>query len=258
LLSDYFHGSGASYTHMQSAAPIRFFVAASFTFAALLPAQSTPAPQVKPTGGVQVESSLPATPPTTTPEYPLTPSQQPPKRAQVTYANNILAISADNSSLNQILRQISSDAGVKITGGVVDERVFGQYGPAPLAQILAELLDGTSSNMLFTHPDGATSSELILTPRQGGATPPNPNAAAFDDKPDQQEPAPDPQQQAMPAEQLPPGSRTTVPMTPASQTGAAPTDGSQPESPNGVKTPQQIYEQLQRMRQQQQQPTTPP
>lgn len=242
---------------MQSTAPIRFFVAASFIFAALLHAQSTPAGQVKPPGGIQVAPGLPATPPTATPDYPLTPSQQPPKHAQVTYANNILFISADNSSLNQILRQISGTTGVKITGGVVDERVFGQYGPAPLAQILAELLDGTGSNMLLTHPDGATTPELVLTPRQGGPTPPNPNAAAFDDRSDSQEPAPDPQQQAMPAEPVPPGNRTTVPMTPASPTGTTPTDASQPDSPNGVKTPQQIYEQLQRMRQQQQQPTTP-
>jgi hypothetical protein len=240
---------------MQSLGPIRFFVAASFTFATLLQAQSTPTPQAKPSGGVQVASSLPATSPTTTPEYPLTPAQQPPKRAQVTFANNTLAISADNSSLNQILRQISSTTGVKITGGVIDERVFGQYGPAPLPQILAELLDGTGSNMLLTHPDGAASPELILTPRQSGPTPPNPNAAAFDDKADSQDPAPDPQQEATPAEPAPPGNRTIVPLTPAN--GATP-DASQPDSPNGVKTPQQIYEQLQRMRQQQQQPTTPP
>jgi hypothetical protein len=242
---------------MHSAGPIRFLVAASFSFAALLPAQSTPTPQAKPTGAAQVTFNLPATPPATTPEYPLPPSQQPPKRAQVTYANNILAISADNSSLNQILRQISSTTGVKITGGVIDERVFGQYGPAPLPQILADLLDGTGSNMILAHPDGSTSPELILTPRQGGPTPPNPNAAAFDDKPDSQESAPDPQQQAMPADPVPPGNRTIVPITPASPNGATPADGSQPDSPNGVKTPQQIYEQLQRMRQQQP-PASPP
>lgn len=241
---------------MQSAAPIRFFVAASLAIAALLPAQSTTSPQSKPNAGAT--STLPSTQPTTVPEYPPTPAQQPPKRAQVSYANAILSVSADNSSLNQILRQISSTTGVKITGGVIDERVFGQYGPAPLAQILAELLDGTSSNMLLTHPDGAASPELILTPRQGGATPPNPNAAAFDDKPDSQESAPDPQQQAMPADPVPPGNRTIIPITQGSPNGTAPADGSQPDSPNGVKTPQQIYEQLQRMRQQQQQPTTPP
>jgi hypothetical protein len=255
LQSDYFLRYGASYTHMQSAAPIRFLVVASFAFTALLTAQSAPSPQPN-RGAVQVASTLPATPPTTAPDLPLLPSQKPPQRAQVTYANDTLTVFADNSSLNQILRQISSAATLKITGGVTDERVFGQYGPAPLAQILAELLDGTDSNMLLTHPDGATSQELILTPRQGGPTPPNPNAAAFDERPEPEQPAPEPEQ---PAAALPPGNRTIVPITPApSATGTAPTDGSQPDSPNGVKTPQQIYEQLQRMRQQQQQTQTPP
>jgi hypothetical protein len=239
---------------MQSAAPIRFFAAASFCFAALLPAQSTPALQAKPPAGVQVASTLPATPPTTAPEVPLTPSQRPPKRAQVIYTNDTLSVSADNSSLNQILRQISSATGVKITGGVTDERVFGEYGPAPLAQTLASLLDGTGSNMLLTHPDGSNSTELILTPRQGGPTPPNPNAAAFDDHSEAQEPAPEPQQ---PAAEVPPGNRTIVPITPGASAGGASEGFQQPDSPNGVKTPQQIYDQLQRMRQQQQQQQTP-
>jgi hypothetical protein len=241
---------------MQSAAPIRFFAAASFCFATLLPAQSTPTPRAKPPAGVQVASTLPATPPTTTPDIPLTPSQRPPKRAQVTYANDTLSISADNSSLNQILRQVSSTTGVKITGGVTDERVFGEYGPATLAQTLASLLDGTGSNMLLSHPDGSTSTELILTPRQGGPTPPNPDAAAFDDHSEAQEPAPEMQQ---PAAEVAPGNRTTVPIAPGVSTGAPAGEGfQQQDSPNGVKTPQQIYDQLQRMRQQQQQQTATP
>jgi hypothetical protein len=241
---------------MQSAAPIRFLVAASFTVTALLTAQSAPSPQSNRRAAVQVASTLPATPPTAAPDLPLLPSQKPPQRAQVTYANDTLTVSADNSSLNQILRQISSAAGVKITGGVTDERVFGHYGPAPLAQILAALLDGTGSNMLLTPTDGVGPAELVLTPRQGGPTPPNPNAAAFDERPEPQEPAPEPEQ---PAAALPPGNRTIVPIAPpTSAPGTTPTDGSQPDSPNGVKTPQQIYEQLQRMRQQQQQTQTPP
>jgi hypothetical protein len=133
---------------------------------------------------------------------------------------------------------------------------------------LAELLDGTSSNMVLVHRNSATPTELVLTPRQGGATPPNPNAAAFDDRSDQQ--------QAPQAEQPPsnPGGQPVFPATnlgapagasqpngqpnsqPSAQTNAQP-NASQPDSPNGVKTPQQIYEQLQRMRQQQQQQQQP-
>jgi hypothetical protein len=243
-----------SYHYMQSTAPIRFLTSASFAFSALLSAQTAPAPQPKPTPTVQTVSTLPATPTTTaptpplTPSTPLTPSQEQPKHAQVTLANGILSVTADNSSLNQILRQISHETGIKITGGVLDERVFGQYGPAAPDQILAELLDGTGSNMLLVARNGTGPAELILTPRQGGPTPPSPNA--FDDKPESEE--------AQPAPEPPPPStfeapsarnRTIPPITPATPDSATPADASQPDSPNGVKTPQQIYEQLQRLRQ---------
>jgi hypothetical protein len=182
--------------------------------------------------------------------------QRPPQRAQVTYADGVLSISADNASLNQILRQIASDTGMKITGGVADERVFGRYGPAEPAQILAALLDGTGSNMILVHREGEANAELILTPRQGGATPPSPNSQAFDEKPAHRESPPIRAAQPEPAS-VPVSPPETPPVTPATQAGSNPASPTQPESPNGVKTPQQIYEQLQRMRQQQQQSTQP-
>jgi len=223
-------------------------------FAASLPAQSPRPPQAS----TQTPSNLPATP-TTTPEpppIPLTPSQRPPQRAQVTYAGGALSVAADNASLNQILRQIATETGMKITGGVTDERVFGQYGPDSPDQILAALLDGTGSNMILVHHDGDAASELILTPRQGGPTPPNPHAAAYNDRSD-----PDdlPSQSMQPRPSVPiQGNPVIPPVIPGTAPGASPTNSSQPDNnPNGVKTPQQIYEQLQRMRQQQQQQNPP-
>ncbi len=244
----------ASYHCMQTMAPIRCIALVCVACATLLSAQTPPPPQAKPSAA-QPASTLPATPATTTtePSIPLTPSQQQPKRAQVTLTRNTLSVLADNASLNQILRQISHETGMKITGGVIDERVFGQYGPAEPAQILAQLLDGTGSNMLLIHRDGAAPAELILTPRQGGPTPPNPNASTFDDKPDSEQPQQSSEQSA-PTAEVPPGNTTVPPIVPATPNAAVPADGSQPDSPNGVKTPQQIYEQLQRIRQQQ----TPP
>ncbi len=236
---------------MHSFAPIRFAVA-SIALSASLSAQS---PQAAPHAPTQVSSTLPATPPTAA-APPLTPSQRPPTRAQITYTGGTLSVSANNSSLNQILRQISSDTGMKIIGGVTDERVFGQYGPATPAQVLSALLDGTGSNMLIVHRDGDAPAELVLTSRQGGPTPPNPTAAAFDNRPEPQE-TPSPQadrSQPAPAPVVP---SVTPASAPAPPNGTAPADGSQPDSPNGVKTPQQIYEQLQRMRQQQQQSPQP-
>jgi hypothetical protein len=238
---------------MHRLAPIRFATIASIAFAASLPAQSPRPPQAS----TQTPSNLPATPATTPdpPPVPLTPSQRPPQRARVTYADGTLSVAADNASLNQILRQIAADTGMKITGGVAEERVFGQYGPDSPAQVLAALLHGTGSNMILVHHEGDATSELILTPRQGGPTPPNPNAAAFRDRP---EPEDTPSQVVQPPPYAQPQSNPVIPPANAgAPNGAAPSNSAQPESPNGVKTPQQIYEQLQRMRQQQQQPNPP-
>ena len=119
---------------------------------------------------------------------PPTPSQLPPTHAQVTYTDGTLSISASNSSLNQILREISRETGIKISGGVADERVFGQYGPDAPSQILSALLDGTGSNMLLVNGNGNTPAELILTPRQGQPTPPGPNTRTSDDAPETHNP----------------------------------------------------------------------
>jgi hypothetical protein len=242
---------------MQNSAPIRFLAAGLAVSAMLSPAltlaaQSTPTPATNPGTVAPASSTLPATQPTTTPPpppaVPLTPSQLPPTHAQVTYTGGTLSISASNSSLNQILREISRETGIKISGGVTDERVFGQYGPDGPSQILSALLDGTGSNMLLVNGDADRPAELILTPRQGGPTPPSPNAHAFDethnsanaDSPENQS-----AEQPSPDQSRPVANPPVTPGTP--DPAAAATD---PQSPNGVKTPQQIYDQLQRLRQQ--------
>ena len=211
-------------------------------------------PQTRPAAAAPPASStLPSTQPTVQPTTPLhvNPVSHEPKHAEVAYSRGLLFLSANDSSLNQILRQISRDTGIKITGGVADERVFGQYGPSSPSQVLAALLDGTGSNMLLLHRDGSTPAELVLTPRLDGPTPPNPNAAMFNE---QTEPEDTRDQErnrnyvpSFPPDQNP-GAASYPPNSPtgASQNGAA-----EPQSPNGVKTPQQIYDQLQRMRQQQ-------
>jgi len=242
---------------MQRSAPIRLLAAAILAVSALsLAAQATPAPATKPKAAAPPSSTLPATQPTapqttTTPLPPPTPAQLPPNHAQVTYTGGVLLVSASNSSLNQILREISRETGIKISGGVADERVFGQYGPDAPAQILSALLDGTGSNMLLVHGDGDTPAELVLTPRQGGPTPPNPNAHAFDDAPEPRNISTAEPSDSQSAEQPPPDKiiQPNPPVTPQTPAAAA-NDSSQPQSPNGVKTPQQIYDQLQKLRQQ--------
>jgi hypothetical protein len=194
----------------------------------------------------------------------------------VTYADGRLEVAADNSSLNQVLREIARKTGMKITGGIGDERVFGTYGPGPPGEILASLLDGTGSNMLLRESSTDAPTELILTPREGGPTPPNPNAQGLDD--DQSaEPADSPPQWTTPGAtppetgsssnpaaaspgQLPmaAGADSAAPAataTPAASDANPQSTGDVPQSPNGVKTPAQLYQQLQQL--QQQQPANP-
>ena len=118
------------------------------------------------------------------------PPSNKPRRATISFNDGLLDVRADDSSLNQILRAVSRLTGLKITGGVADQRVFGNYGPASTASVLATLLDGTGTNILLLEGDPSTSPELVLTPRGGGATPPSPSNAMFDEAPDPPPPPP--------------------------------------------------------------------
>ncbi len=214
------------------------------------------------------QSGLPATPPTTTAQVAsvsaaATPgrTESGPHRAEVVYSSKVLQVTADDSSLNQILREIARQTGMKITGGVADERVYGKYGPASPGKVLASLLEGTGSNMVLRETAMDAPTELILSTRNGGSTPPNPNAPGYDD--DLRADESQGPRQAAPAGLPDVVSPVTLvparpPATPGNNAGArgasASPNGPTDTSPNGVKTPQQIYQELQQLRQQQQVP----
>lgn len=101
-------------------------------------------------------------------------------RAHVTYTDGMLQVRADNSSLNQILRDISKQTGMKITGGVADQRIYGSYGPAPVATVLQTLLDGTGTNVLLQETPTHAPEQLVLTPQLAGPTPPPPSSPSYD------------------------------------------------------------------------------
>jgi hypothetical protein len=64
---------------------------------------------------------------------------------------------------------------MQITGGVLDQRVFGAYGPGPADQVLSQLLEDTGTNMILRQNPAGGLGELILSPRTGGPSPPNPS-----------------------------------------------------------------------------------
>ena len=181
-------------------------------------------------------STLPATPPTAaTPLLPPPPVQNAPKKAAINFERGLLEVRADNSSLNQILREISRTTGMRITGGVGDERVFGTYGPLPTSNVLTLLLNGTGTNLVFLQSTVTAAPELILTARQGGPTPPNPNARGFDGNRDDEN-----------VEQQPNPSPAPIAVRPTPPAEGNPADQRQQQSPNGVRNPQQMFDRLQR------------
>jgi hypothetical protein len=210
--------------------------------------------------------SLPATPPTAVPgqaapgtplapgspqapgtPQPVVPAPDPPRHAEIILTHGLLKIRADNSSLNQILRSISHITGLKITGGVEEQRVFGTYGPAPLSSILATLLDGTGSNILLLGGNPGTPPELVLTSRAGGTEPPGPNSPAYamyDDRTDRSD-------RVTPAAAPSPGTTSPTPAPAASTTSAPAT--SVPNGPAKVLTPEMVMQELQQMQAQQDQ-----
>lgn len=163
---------------------------------------------------------------------------KPAQPAVIKLKDGRLSIRADNSGLDEILHAVAARSGMQIKGLDRDYRVFGQYGPANPREVLSELLSDSGFNivMLGTTADG-TPEQLLLT-AQGSAppTPPDPN----DPEESYHPPQPTVYHDAEP-HPVPQGPRGMKPGAPG----------------NGVRTPQQILQELERMHQQQQQQTQP-
>ena len=204
-------------------------------------------------GCLCAQSTLPASAPTA-----VTPSQLPSanpsiphSQASLRWDGHLLQITATGERLQDVLAQMSIRAGVHMTGYAPEDRIYGDYGPAPLGEVLSELVSGLPVNMLFVDRSGTKPAELTFTTRNGAATPPNANSSQqFAQQQFSPQPA-NPQEPAIP----PPSNANTGsgpgPIGPAGAPGTAtpPADGSSnATSPNGVRTPQEIFEQLQRLR----------
>ena len=245
----------------------------------LFGALSSPlAAQLPASNPIKPSAAIPAAQPTnsfTDAAQPSAPRAQ--HHAHITFSNGLLSVSASNASLNGLIREIARQTGMKVTGSVAEDRVYGEYGPADPQTVLASLLDGTGSNILIRSNSADAPLELILTPRIGAASPPSPNQNADNDDADDQAPPGAPTNISAPRSRAAvlPGSVPPSP-TPASSSNAipaasetvvfppidansapatattTPSDSNAPaeSSADTVKTPQQIFEQLQKLRQQ--------
>ena len=102
------------------------------------------------------------------------PADQPPNQAKVSWDSRGLEIEASNSSLDQVLRQVAADTGARLEGlaenqrildqGILDQRIFGTYGPGPAGDVLSKLLDGSGCNVLMIGGrDADAPLEIVLT-----------------------------------------------------------------------------------------------
>ncbi|MBT9329653.1 hypothetical protein [Paracidobacterium acidisoli] len=195
-----------------------------------------PAPSAAPSSSQgSPASSQPVPAPAAAPGHAPSLSDKPAQPAQVHLTSGDLSVQADNSSLVQILHDVSSSTGMTVDGLGKDQRVFGSYGPAKTSDVLSALLEDSGYNVMMV---GATSGgaprQLFLTPRNAST----PAAGAPQPRPAQDEAEDD-----APTPEPPPPMQS-------------------PDQPE-VRTPQQMLQQLQRMRQQrqqdeQQEPQQPP
>ena len=166
--------------------------------------------------------AAPAPPPM--PNWPVNDKPQP---AKIAWDSHGLRIEAANSSLMQIMSDVSTATGAKVVGLNRDERVFGTYGPAPARDVLTQLLQGTGYNiMVLGSEDSRTPMQVLLTPRGGGRAAASGATVASAGSADEEPGEPEPEE----------------PQTPVPPPNAPPNAMGQPNGP--PRTPQQILQQM--------------
>lgn len=182
------------------------------------------------------EISAPAAP--AEPKLPAWPANQKPTAATVTWDSQGLHIEATNSSLRQILDDVSAATGAEFEGLGSDQRIFGSYGPGQARDVLSQLLQGSGYNILMIGNQGqGTPRQILLTARSASDSSNSASKSASTNSDEEDTEVEEPQQPAAPS-MIRPGFNP-----PANQ-----------------RSPQQIVDQMQqeRQRMEQQQPQQQP
>ena len=241
--------------------PITFFslmfsLLGGVLWAAPQKAQRAHTVRVKSTSRQAADPVTPPAPPAPPPTLEQLPAQPP----QVSYLNGQLTIISRNSTLSDILHAVARRTGadIELPPGAGFERVAGRMGPGPARNVLAELLNGSRYDYVMVGsaatPGGLQ--HVILSPKTSGAVTPAPApVAAYSPQPGSDESEPPPDSSADQQEIPPEAPNAEATPAPPSAYDHAEEDSPQPgnQAAPGVKTPQQLLQELQRMQQQQQQ-----
>ena len=180
--------------------------------------------------------STPALPQPEAPKWPVNAKADP---ASVVWDSHGLRIDATNSSLEQILTDVSTETGAKVEGLDADQRIFGTFGPGTARDVLGQLLEGSGYNFLMIGDQGqGTPRQIVLSVRTSG-TPQTAKTPTPSDDDEVEEQPKQPQQPESPPNR--PGFPPRIPM-----------DVQQREQQL------RMQQQLQQQQQQGQQPGQPP
>jgi hypothetical protein len=123
------------------------------------------------------------------PPPPIWPANDLAVQAAVVWDSQGLRIDARNSSLQQILNDFSAATGAKVEGMATDERVYGSFGPGQARDVLSQLLQGSSYNVLMIGDQGeGTPRQIVLSVRTAGSAQPAPVNTPSDDDADEEPP----------------------------------------------------------------------
>ncbi len=90
----------------------------------------------------------------------------------VSFQDGLLSISSNKATLSEVLFAVHQRTGAEIAipAGAEQEKVAIEIGPAPAAEVLAHLLNGSNFNFLILNSstDSRALDRVILTPRIGG------------------------------------------------------------------------------------------
>lgn len=174
----------------------------------------------------------------------------PPVAPVVTYRDGLLSVQAMNSSLSSVVTAIRNKTGIEFEGAEgISERVAIALGPAPEGDVLAAIFAGSKYDFLAIGRADSPSivQKVILTVK-------NPTGAGTEAQ--AQRPAPNQgEEEEVPDEQVNAGEPQDTPVQPM----PVPQPPAQAETPQNQqpKTPEQLLQELQEMRQQKGSPPDP-
>ena len=124
---------------------------------------------------------------------------------QVSYQDGLLGIHSNKATLSEVLYAVQQRTGadISIPAGAEQERVMAEINPAPAAEALARLLNGSRFNFLILNSasDPRQLDRVILSPRTVGEyVPPPPQPQQQDTTVLEEQPVPAPTQAPSPEE----------------------------------------------------------